>query len=118
MVSNTIDVFQKCKVSIIFHTIINYLIGYISYILGVLVVAPTVHQAFDEIYYLERACKIQLLAMQAVGGDKEKLSLLSEKGLYKTVAESYTKEMIDIYSKRHFYSYWDMYLRNEPEVFS
>lgn len=81
-------------------------------------VAPTVHQAFDEIYYLERACKIQLLAMQAVGGDKEKLSLLSEKSLYKTVAESYTKEMIDIYSKRHFYSYWDMYLRNEPEVFS
>ena len=43
--------------------------------LGVLVVAPTVHQAFDEIYYLERACKIQLLASQAVGGDKEKLSL-------------------------------------------
>ena len=85
---------------------------------GVLVVAPTVHQAFDDLYYLERACKIQLLAMQAVAGDQEKLSLLSNKELYQTVAASYTKEMIDTYSKRHFYSYWDMYLRNEPEVFS
>ena len=85
---------------------------------GVLVVAPTVHQAFDDIYYLERACKIQLLAMMAVGGNKERLSLLSDKDLYRTVASSYTNESIDIYSKRHFYSYWDMYLRNEPEVFS
>jgi len=85
---------------------------------GVLVVAPTVHQAFDEIYYLERACKIQLLASQAVGGDKEKLSLMTDEGLYKSVTSSYTDEVIDTYSKRHFYSYWDMYLRNEPDVFS
>ena len=85
---------------------------------GVLVVAPTVHQAFDDIYYLERACKIQLLAMMAVGGNKDKLSLLSDQNLYRTVAASYTDEMIDTYSKRHFYSYWDMYLRNEPDVFS
>ena len=115
-VINTIDVFQNYNNIQYRNKLLIWLLH--SYILGVLVVAPTVHQAFDEIYYLERACKIQLLAMQAVGGDKEKLSLLSEKSLYKTVAESYTKEMIDIYSKRHFYSYWDMYLRNEPEVFS
>ena len=88
------------------------------YLAGILVVAPTVHQAFDDLYYLERACKIQLLAMMAVRGNKAKLSLLSDKDLYRTVSSSYTNEMIDTYSKRHFYSYWDMYLRNEPEVFS
>ena len=80
--------------------------------------APTVHQAFDEIYYLERACKIQLLAAQAVGGNKDQLSLMTDAKLYKSVTSSYTNEVIDTYSKRHFYSYWDMYLRNEPDVFS
>ena len=94
------------------------LIFLLSFSTGVLVVAPTVHQAFDDIYYLERACKLQLLAMMAVGGDKGKLSLMSDPKVYKTITASYTNEIIDTYSKRHFYSYWDMYLRNEPEVFS
>ena len=80
--------------------------------------APTVHQAFDEIYYLERACKIQLLAAMAVGGNKDQLSLMTDEKLYKSVTSSYTNEVIDTYSKRYFYSYWDMYLRNEPDVFS
>lgn len=31
---------------------------------GVAVVAPTVAEAFDENYYLERACKLQVLALQ------------------------------------------------------
>ena len=102
------------------HEFLKYRIDLISFFfsLGVLVVAPTVHQAFDDIYYLERACKIQLLAMMAVGGDIDKLSLMSDPKACKTITGSYTKEIIDTYSKRHFYSYWNMYLRNEPEVFS
>lgn len=32
---------------------------------GVVVGAPTVAQAFDDVYYLERACRQQLLAMQS-----------------------------------------------------
>jgi ribulose-5-phosphate 4-epimerase/fuculose-1-phosphate aldolase len=30
---------------------------------GVIVVAPTVAQAFDELYYLEKAAKVQVLAL-------------------------------------------------------
>ena len=79
--------------------------------------APTIHQAFDDIYYLERACKIQMLAMQAAGGDSSKLSLMSDPKMYKEATESYTKEVLDTYSKRHFYSYWSIYLKTEPDVF-
>ena len=93
------------------------MILFLAFSIGVLVVAPTVHQAFDDIYYLERACKIQLLSLMAVGGDKRKLSLISDPIVSKTITASYTKELIDTYSRRHFYSYWDMYHRNEPEVF-
>jgi ribulose-5-phosphate 4-epimerase/fuculose-1-phosphate aldolase len=31
---------------------------------GVVVVAPTIAQALDDFYYLERACQVQVLAMQ------------------------------------------------------
>jgi ribulose-5-phosphate 4-epimerase/fuculose-1-phosphate aldolase len=31
---------------------------------GVVVVGPTIAQAFDDFYYLERACQVQVLAMQ------------------------------------------------------
>jgi ribulose-5-phosphate 4-epimerase/fuculose-1-phosphate aldolase len=41
---------------------------------GVIVVGPSVAQAFDDFYYLERACQVQLLAMQS----GQPLNLMSE----------------------------------------
>ena len=36
---------------------------------GTLIVADSVAIAFDDLYYLERACMVQLLAMGAAGKD-------------------------------------------------
>ena len=40
---------------------------------GTLIVADSVAIAFDDLYYLERACMVQLLAMGAAGKDALKL---------------------------------------------
>ena len=36
---------------------------------GTLIVAENIHIAFDDLYYLERACMTQLMAMGAAGRD-------------------------------------------------
>ena len=41
---------------------------------GTLIVAENIHIAFDDLYYLERACMTQLMAMGAGGREAIKVS--------------------------------------------
>jgi ribulose-5-phosphate 4-epimerase/fuculose-1-phosphate aldolase len=50
---------------------------------GVIVTAGTVAEAFDDLYYLERACQVQVLAMQT----GRPLNLMSEEMARQTAAE-------------------------------
>jgi len=50
---------------------------------GVAVVAPSVAEAFDENYYLERACKVQVLALST----GQKLHVVSDEVAAKTCAQ-------------------------------
>jgi len=50
---------------------------------GVIVASDTVAEAFDDLYYLERACQVQLLAMQT----GRPLNLMSEELARRTAAE-------------------------------
>ena len=85
--------------------------------LGTLITSATVHLAFDEIYYLERACTNVAKSLSAVGGQTEKLKLLPPK-LVKECTKYYTAKKLDEYAKRHFYAYWNLYLKEDPEVYS
>ena len=51
---------------------------------GTLVVAPTMHLAFDDTVYLERTCMYQLMALNSVGGDKSELAHLDQASLDRT----------------------------------
>ena len=42
---------------------------------GTLIVAENIHIAFDDLYYLERACMTQLMAMGAAGREAIKVEL-------------------------------------------
>lgn len=84
--------------------------------LGTLIVSPTVHLAFDETYYLERACGNLHLALAAVGGNKSELKSMPLETV-KEAAKYYDSSMLDLYAKRHFYAYWNLYLTQEPDVF-
>ena len=86
-------------------------------ILGTLITSPTVHLAFDETYYLERACSNIVKSLSAVGGKKEKLKHMPQK-LKDFCVKHFTEDQLDLYAKRHFYSYWNLYMQNEPDVFS
>jgi len=50
---------------------------------GVIVVAQTVAEAFDDLYYLERACQVQLLAMQT----GRPLNVMTDDMVRRTAAE-------------------------------
>ena len=84
--------------------------------LGTLVVAPTMHVAFDDTVYLERTCMYQMLALNSVGGDKSQLAQLSDEATASTAAY-YTPEMIDKYAVKHFYSWWNQYVNEKSDVF-
>ena len=43
---------------------------------GTLIVAENIHIAFDDLYYLERACMTQLMAMGAAGREAIKVRFL------------------------------------------
>ena len=86
------------------------------YFTGTLIVSPTVHLAFDETYYLERACKNVTLSLGSVGGDYSKLKTIPDE-MVKNLAKYYNQDMIELYAKRHFYAYWNLYLEKEPDVF-
>lgn len=80
---------------------------------GVLVAADTAHAAFDEIYYLERACMTQVLAMGAVGRDK--LNMLTEEVAEMT--KKYIVDEMDKYAWKHFSAYWNKYTEEGSDVF-
>ena len=42
---------------------------------GTLIVAENIHIAFDDLYYLERACMTQLMAMGAAGREAIKVEV-------------------------------------------
>lgn len=83
---------------------------------GTLVVSPTVHLAFDETYYLERACRNQMLSLASVGGDKSKVAIMPEK-MSEDAARFYTAENLDLYAGRHFFAWWNLFLSEQPDVF-
>ncbi len=63
---------------------------------GVVVGAPTVAQAFDDVYYLERACRQQLLAMQSG------LPLLELSDDVVNVTAQQSQQTLAEYSEKHF----------------
>ena len=52
---------------------------------GTLIVAENIHIAFDDLYYLERACMTQLMAMGAAGREAIKVEL----EIYCTLSHAY-----------------------------
>ena len=82
---------------------------------GTLISSPTVHLAFDELYYLERACKNVILSQAAVNGGQLKEV---PKDTLLRASKYYGKEQLDFYAKRHFFAYWNLYLQEQPDVFS
>ena len=84
---------------------------------GTLIVSPTVHLAFDETYYLERACTNIMLTLNSVGGQESKLKKIPENMLDR-LSQYYNTKQLDLYAKRHFYSYWNLYAKIHPEVFA
>ena len=82
---------------------------------GTLISSPTVHLAFDELYYLEQASKNVVLSRTATS-QEHKLKEIPEDTLVQA-AKYYNKEMLDFYAKRHFYAYWNLFLHDQPDVF-
>ena len=90
---------------------------YIRCFSGTLIVSPTVHLAFDETYYLERACTNIMLTLNSVGGQESKLKKIPQ-NMLDQLSQYYNSKQLDLYAKRHFYSYWNLYAKIHPEVFA
>ncbi len=58
-------------------------------------IAPNCHRAFDDCYYLERACQFQMTSLAAAGGDVTKLKLLDQELL----DSPHTQEVSTVYTK-------------------
>jgi len=82
---------------------------------GTLVVADTIHAAFDEVYYLERACMTQLLAMGAAGRDAVKEMPVAVQEATKATAVA--GDTLDTYAAKHFYAKWNKYRALQSDVF-
>ncbi|MSO91862.1 MAG: aldolase [Rhodospirillales bacterium] len=76
---------------------------------GVLVTGPTIGLAFNDLYYLERAAQVQVLAM-ATG---KKIKPIPEPEATRTAIQ-YDKEK-DLYANVHFEALKRILLREEPE---
>jgi hypothetical protein len=81
-----------------------------------LIVSPTVHLAFDDTYYLERACSNLMLTMASTGGQKNRLNIIPD-NVVQEASAFYTAKTLDLYAKRHFYAYWELYLKEHSDVF-
>ena len=84
---------------------------------GTLIVAENIHIAFDDLYYLERACMTQLMAMGAAGRDALK-EMPPE--VQKATSESIMgsgRELLDKYAAKHFYARWNKYKAEASDVF-
>jgi len=82
---------------------------------GTLVVADSVAIAFDDLYYLERACMTQLLAMGAAG--KEALRILPEQVQEHTHKVAIAGGNLEKYANKHFFALWNKYRAMESNVF-
>lgn len=80
---------------------------------GALIAADNVHTAFDEIYYLERACQIQLLAQAAAG--KDSLNIIKKE--VAEITQKYIVRDLDKYAWKHFSAYWNKYVEEDSDVF-
>ena len=69
---------------------------------GVMVVGASVAEAFDDLYYLERACRAQVMALQAAGGDLGKLHIISDQIARETRNQHEDKGDLAFYGKRWF----------------
>ena len=74
------------------------------------------HLAFDETYYLERACTNIMLTLSSAGGQEAKLKKIPE-NMLTTLSKYYNPKTLELYAKRHFYSYWNLYAKLHPDVF-
>ena len=84
---------------------------------GTLIVAENIHIAFDDLYYLERACMTQLMAMGAAG--REALKEMPPE-VQKATSESIMgmeRELLDKYAAKHFYAKWNKYQSEASDVF-
>ena len=69
---------------------------------GVMVVGASVAEAYDELYYLERACRAQVLALQACGGDLGKLHLIADSVARKTRDQQESGGKVGHYARQWF----------------
>lgn len=77
---------------------------------GVMAAAPTVAQAYDDLYYLERAAKTQVLAM----GTGRPLRLLDPALVEKTYAQSHYERFDFGYIEHHFAALKRLLDRRDP----
>jgi len=82
---------------------------------GSLIVAESVAVALDSVYYLERACMVQLLAMGA--GGREALNILPPHVQEHTRAVANDGGALQKYANKHFFSHWNKYKNINSDVF-
>lgn len=82
---------------------------------GILVTGATAAIAFDDAYYLERACMFQMIALAAMGGDESRLSVMDEETSVATA--KLHADILPSYADKHFYSWWNKFRREQPDVF-
>jgi ribulose-5-phosphate 4-epimerase/fuculose-1-phosphate aldolase len=75
---------------------------------GVIVVGPTVAEAFDSLYYLERACRLQVLA-RMMGGKRRSVRPEVVRTAYRMIREDAPK-----YAGAHFTALKRILDREEP----
>jgi len=84
---------------------------------GTLIVAENIHIAFDDLYYLERACMTQLMAMGAAGREAIKEMPLEVQAATSKSIMGEERELLDKYSAKHFYARWNKYKAEASDVF-
>jgi len=84
---------------------------------GTLIVAENIHIAFDDLYYLERACMTQLMAMGAAGREAIKEMPLEVQAATSKSIMGEERELLDKYAAKHFYARWNKYKAEASDVF-
>lgn len=69
---------------------------------GVMVVGASVAEAWNDLYYLERACRTQVLALQAAGGDLAKLHIIGDVVARRTRDQQEHDGKVGHYAKQWF----------------
>lgn len=82
---------------------------------GVLVCAPTVAMAYDSLYYLERTCMFQAMALQAMG-PRGQLQCISDAQL--DALHRQKMKVVSFQAQKHFGALRRRLEKEEPEAFS